>query len=69
MMKPNMGTTDRAIRAIVGIVAIAAWPLGLVEGTLGVIALVVGVVLVGTALIRWCPPYDLLGINTGASKD
>jgi len=69
MMKPNMGTTDRAIRAIVGIVAIAAWPLGLAEGTLGVIALVVGVVLIGTVLLRWCPPYDLLGINTGAGKD
>ena len=68
-MKPNMGTTDRAIRAVVGIVAIAAWPLGLAEGTLGVIALVVGVVLIGTVLLRWCPPYDLLGINTGADKD
>ena len=68
-MKPNMGTTDRAIRAIVGIVAIAAWPLGLAEGTLGVIALVVGVVLIVTVLLRWCPPYDLLGINTGAGKD
>ena len=68
-MKPNMGTTDRVIRAIVSIVAIAAWPLGLVEGTLGVIAIVVGVVLLGTVLLRWCPPYDLLGINTGAGKD
>jgi len=68
-MKPNMGTTDRVIRAIVGVVAIAVWPLGLVEGTPGIIALVVGVVLLGTVLLRWCPPYDLLGINTGASKD
>jgi hypothetical protein len=68
MMKPNMGNTDRVIRAIVGIVAIAVWPLGLVEGTPGVIALVIGVVLLGTALLRWCPPYDLLGINTGANK-
>jgi hypothetical protein len=68
-MQPNMGTTDRAIRAMVGIAAIAAWPLGLVEGTLAIIALVVGVVLLGTVVLRWCPPYDLLGINTGASKD
>jgi len=65
-MKPNMGTADRTIRAIIGIVAIAAWPLGFLEGTLGIIALVVGVVLIATVVTGWCPPYDLLGINTGA---
>jgi hypothetical protein len=65
-MKPNMGTVDRVIRAIVGIALIAAYPLGLLQGTIGIIALVVGVVLLITAAIRWCPPYTLLGINTGA---
>ena len=65
-MKPNMGTADRTIRAVIGIVALAAWPLGLLQGTLGIIALVAGVVLIGTVLTSWCPPYDLLGINTGA---
>ncbi|MDC1286476.1 DUF2892 domain-containing protein [Gammaproteobacteria bacterium] len=68
-MKPNMGTVDRSIRAVVGIVLIALWPLGLLQGTLAIVALVVGIVILGTALLRWCPPYDLLGINTGAHKD
>ena len=68
-MKPNMGTVDRVIRALVGIAAIAAWALGLLEGTLATIALVVGVVLIATAVLRWCPPYALIGLNTGASKD
>ena len=68
-MKPNMGTVDRVIRTLVGIAAIAAWALGLLEGTLATIALVVGVVLVATAVLRWCPPYALIGLNTGASKD
>jgi len=68
-MKANMGTADRAIRAVVGIAALAAWSLDLLEGTPGIIALVAGVALIGTAVIRWCPPYDLLGINTGADKD
>ena len=45
-MKPNMGTVDRVIRALVGIAAIAAWALGLLEGTLATIALVVGVVMI-----------------------
>ena len=68
-MKLNMGTLDRSIRAVVGIVLIALWPLGLLQGTPAIVALVVGIVLLGTALLRWCPPYDLLGINTGARKD
>jgi len=68
-MKPNMGTVDRVIRAIAGSALIAAYPLGLVQGTIGIIALVVGVVLLITAAIRWCPPYTLLGINTGASDN
>jgi hypothetical protein len=68
-MKPNVGTIDRAIRVIVGIAALAAWYFGMVEGSLGIVALVVGVMLIGTAVIRWCPPYALLGLNTGASKD
>ena len=67
-MKPNMGNVDRIIRGIVGVVAVAAWPSGLLQGTPGIIAVVVGVVLLATAALRWCPPYALLGINTGASK-
>ena len=65
-MKPNVGTVDRVIRAIVGIALIAAFLLELLAGTIGIIALVVGVVLLLTAALRWCPPYALLGINTGA---
>jgi hypothetical protein len=68
-MKPNVGAADRAIRAIVGIAALAAWFFDLVEGTLGIIVLVVGVVMIATAVFRWCPPYALLDLNTGASKD
>lgn len=67
-MKANMGTLDRAIRAIVGIVLIALWPLGMLQGTPAIVALVVGVVLLLTSILGWCPPYDLLGINTGARK-
>ena len=67
-MKPNVGTVDRVIRAIVGIALIAAFLLELLQGTVGIIALVVGVVLLLTAALRWCPPYTLLGINTGAKE-
>jgi len=68
-MKPNMGTVDRSIRAIVGIALVASFPLGLLSGTVGIVALGVGMVLLLTAAFRRCPPYALLGINTGAGKD
>jgi hypothetical protein len=68
-MKPNVGTLDRSIRAIVGIALIALWPLGFLQGTPAIVAAVVGGVLVLTALLRWCPPYALLGINTGAREN
>jgi len=67
-MKANVGTVDRSIRALAGIVLLACWPLGLLEGSIAIVAAVVGVVLLATAAIRWCPPYALLGINTGARE-
>ena len=68
-MKPNVGTIDRSIRALVGIALIALWPLGLLQGTPAIVALVVGIVMLATAVLRWCPPYALFGINTGARND
>jgi hypothetical protein len=68
-MKANMGTTDRVIRAIVGLGLIASLPLGLLDGTLAVVLPLVGAVLLATVILRWCPPYALLGINTGAPKE
>ncbi len=67
-MNKNVGSIDRAIRGLVGVVGIAVYALGLASGVIGVIALVVGVVMLGTAAIGWCPPYTLLGINTCSVK-
>ncbi len=67
-MNKNVGTIDRAIRAIAGIAAIAAFALDMVAGTLGIVTLVIGIALLGTSAIAWCPPYALLGINSGGAK-
>lgn len=67
-MKPNVGSLDRGIRAIVGLALVALWPLGFLQATPAIVAAVVGGVLVLTAALRWCPPYALLGINTGARE-
>ena len=58
-MTCNIHRYERVVRGIVG-AAVIIW--GVVEHNwLGAI----GLVPLGTAAIGWCPPYALLGINTG----
>lgn len=58
-MKVNVGTIDRALRIVLGLVLIALAATGVVGwwGWLGVIA-------VATGLFRFCPLYSVLGINS-----
>lgn len=63
-MKQNVGTIDRAIRAVAGIATILAYALGFLGGTEGMVAVVVGAVLLGTAAIGWCPPYAIFGLSS-----
>lgn len=62
-MKVNMGTIDRTIRAIVGLVLIALVFVGpqTAWGWLGLIPL-------ATAFMGNCPAYGLLGIKTCKTK-
>lgn len=62
-MTVNMGSADRIIRAIIGVVLIALVFVGPQTpwGWIGVIPL-------GTALIGNCPLYSLLGIKTCKKK-
>ena len=57
-MQCNVGKTDRMVRLIAGVVIIGAgfyfqswW------GAIGIVPLMTGT-------LRWCPPYQLLGIST-----
>lgn len=68
-MQKNVGSIDRGIRGLVGIVLLAVFFLGLLEGVGGTVALVAGIVMLATAAIGWCPPYSILGINTGADRN
>lgn len=62
-MKKNVGNFDRAIRLVLGIVLGFS---GLAYGSL--LATLVGVILVLTAVFSFCPLYSLLGISTN-NKD
>lgn len=62
-MKINVGSADRILRIVAGLVLIALAATGTVGwwGWLGVIPL-------ATGLFRVCPAYGLLGVNTCPMK-
>jgi hypothetical protein len=55
----NMGTADRAIRALVGILLIALS----IFGTIGIWGWI-GVIPLATAIVSFCPLYSVLGMKT-----
>jgi Protein of unknown function (DUF2892). len=61
-MQANVGSADKTIRIVVGIAVIAAGVM--YQNWWGA----VGLVPLATALMGWCPPYSLLGINTCSLK-
>jgi hypothetical protein len=60
-MKTNMGGVDRGVRIVIGLALLSL--LFLLVGASRWWGLV-GVILVGTGLIGWCPAYLPFGINT-----
>ncbi len=63
-MKKNMGYADRIIRVIIAAIVAVLYFGGIISGTLGTVLLVLAGVFLLTSLIRFCPLYAPLGINT-----
>ena len=57
-MQCNVGNKDKIIRFILGL-ALAIWGI-ISQNWLGAIRLV----LIITAMVRFCPAYTLIGVNT-----
>lgn len=62
-MKQNMGTADRTIRAILGIVALVI-ALFFVAGVWDIVLYIFGAIMVITATISVCPLYIPFNIST-----
>ncbi len=61
MFKTNVGTIDRAIRIILGLFLLALTMVG-PETPWGMI----GIIPLATGILRTCPLYSLVGLNTCA---
>ena len=67
-MKANMGPLDKAIRIILAIVFAMLFITKTVEGTLGMVLLVLGGVFLLTSVISFCPLYTIFGLSTCKKK-
>jgi hypothetical protein len=63
-MKLNESNADRIIRAVAGVVLLFLGFGGALSGTLAIVADVVGVVLLLTGAIGFCPLYAMLKLST-----
>jgi hypothetical protein len=68
-MTKNMGNADRMVRIIVAVLVAALYYNGTIEGTLGIILLVLAGIFVLTSLVSFCPLYKPFGINTCKAKN
>ena len=70
-LERNMGMSDQIFRVSMGLILIYMGPLSdvLTSDTLSAIILAgVGVMIIISSLIGWCPFYHLAGFNTYKSK-
>ena len=61
-MTKNIGSVDKALRLVLGLTIIGVGVY--LQNWWGAI----GLVLVATAAMSWCPPYAMLGISTCKEK-
>lgn len=67
-MENNVGTTDRVLRLVLGLVLLAApFISGLAlfnSSAATVISVLAGLVMVATSAMKFCPLYRIFGIRT-----
>lgn len=63
-MNCNVGIADRSIRVTIGLALLVAWIFSVFSGTLGIVLGVVGIILIATAGLKFCPLYRLFGAST-----
>ena len=69
-MKANVGFLDMFIRIFLGVVAIGMAVAGVFPDQWNMIIGIVCIVPLATCMVKFCPLYTLLGINTkGADAD
>lgn len=69
MFSKNVGSIDRIIRLSVGLFAIAVSIFVGFNSVISIILLIVGIVILLTSVLSFCPIYTLLRVDTIFAKE
>jgi len=67
-MKKNMGSADRIIRLVIAAIISGLYFTNVINGTLGLILIILAAVFVLTSFISFCPLYPIFGLSTCTTK-
>jgi hypothetical protein len=67
-MKTNVGSVDKIVRIVLAALLAILYFTHVVEGTLGIVLLVLAAVFLVTSLMGFCPIWAILGTNTTKKK-
>ncbi|MGC9355941.1 MAG: YgaP family membrane protein [Mariniphaga sp.] len=63
-----MGIADRIIRTLIALAIAILYFTGTIEGTVGIVLLIVSVIFLLTSVLSFCPAYLPFGIRTCSSQ-
>jgi uncharacterized RDD family membrane protein YckC len=63
-MKKNVGSIDKVVRIVLAAVLVGLLFTKVVTGTLAIVAVIIGVVLLLTSAVSFCPLYAVLGLTS-----
>lgn len=64
----NVGTIDRVIRIILGLVLVMIFALNLVAPPWSYLVVLIGIIALATGILGTCGLYSLMGMNTTGKK-
>ncbi|WP_411824260.1 DUF2892 domain-containing protein [Leptospira sp. 'Mane'] len=67
-MNINLGILDRLLRALVGIVIAVVYLTGSIQGFTAIVFALVGLFLIGTSVVGFCPIYFQKNLSTKNRK-
>lgn len=63
-MTKNMGSIDRTIRVLAGVVVLALYFMHYLSGTLALVLGAIAIIFIVTSFVGWCPAYAPFGWST-----
>ncbi|MGB8217637.1 MAG: DUF2892 domain-containing protein [Candidatus Methanoperedens sp.] len=67
-MEKNAGMVDRIVRVVIGIVLLYAVATGMVSGIVMYVAGLLGIMMLVTAALAYCPLYPAMKVNTESKE-